>query len=541
MYSPKSSIGVPVYLGSQLLTISDFVFMAPPFSSGELVVTKWNVDFLFLFTKDNTLLLTEGKVLHSTRKRLFHAVKRRSHQVTPFSVVAEVFAVLTAILRSSVVDVPSEVCSRLVESPASARPPELAGEILLRLVDDLGPVYGKAGQMILQRLNPEQHEVAERFGVTRLYRDWPPLPFVDVRTILDNEVPGWRQVLAIDPTPLGVASMAQVHAATTPDGRQWVVKILKPKSVERLLATVAAIDQLAEQCKPLAVTRASRRFIREINDLTASLRRETSLLRERETIRKVREKLGTKRQKTLAIPQVLDEWSTDRVLVVERFFGTSLADIISGKVEVSLDVKQRLAKSVLSDLLVQVFELGLFHADPHAGNLILMEHGVVGLFDWGLSGELLEADRRHIAGILKSVLALDFDGLVAALLAMAAEAGTTVDEGALRGELKALADVVKSGATAEGEKPSLRYLFETCLASAERLAIPLPDGLLMMAKSLVTIEGLAKGIDPNVPLTRVAAPHLFKAAKPSIADLYRMGTKLPNILNRFFKAPKPAK
>ncbi len=470
----------------------------------------------------------------STRDRLFRGVRRRAQESgshgSLFSIVEEAWAVTWAFVKCGVVTTPSQACRGDIFAEKAV------GELLLKLFDDLGPVYGKAGQMILQRLTPEQHDLCEYYGVTKLYRDWPPLTYLEMKEILDFEIPGWQSALAIDPSPLGVASMAQVHGATTLDGKQWVIKILKPKAVTRLLTTVSAIDQIADSLKPVAVTSGARRFIREIKDLTAALRRETSLLRERETIRKVSDKIGGRRQKSLAIPLVLDEWSTDRVLVVERFFGISLADIISGKAEISDAAKQKLAKSILSDLLVQVFELGLFHADPHAGNLILMENGVVGLFDWGLSGELLASDRRHIAGILKSVLALDFDGLVNALKTMGEDAGQTVDETRLREELKSLADMVKRGQTEGGEKPSLRVLFEACLQSAERLSIPLPDGLLMMAKSSVTIEGLAKGIDPNVPLTRVAAPHLFKAASPSLMDLYRMSTKLPGMINRFFKA-----
>jgi len=82
----------------------------------------------------------------------------------------------------------------------------------------------------------------------------------------------------------------------------------------------------------------------------------------------------------------------------------------------SKTVRQKLARAMLSELLVQVFELGLFHADPHAGNLILLEDGSVGLYDWGLAGELLDSDRRHIAALLKAVIALDLEQLIDALV-----------------------------------------------------------------------------------------------------------------------------
>jgi ubiquinone biosynthesis protein len=183
---------------------------------------------------------------------------------------------------------------------------------------------------------------------------------------------------------------------------------------------------------------------------------------------------------------------------------------------------------------VQVFELGLFHADPHAGNLMLTESGSVGLYDWGLSGELMEADRRHIAAILKAVIALDLEQLVDALIVMGEEVGKVVEREAVKKELKAVIALIKKGREKPDQKPSLQALFEACLKGAERLGIPVPDGLLMMAKSLITIEGLARGIDPKVSLGRIATPVLLRAARPGITDLFAMGKSLPRIARQMF-------
>jgi ubiquinone biosynthesis protein len=215
--------------------------------------------------------------------------------------------------------------------------------------------------------------------------------------------------------------------------------------------------------------------------------------------------------------------------VVERFVGTSLADVVSGEAELPAADRQKLAKSMLTELLVQVFELGLFHADPHAGNLILMDNGSVGLFDWGLSGELLETDRRHIAAILRAVIALDLEHLIDALIAMGEEEGITLERETVRKELGAVVNLVKKGQREGAKKPSLQQLFEACLRGAGRLGLTVPDGLLMMAKSLITIEGLARGIDPQVSMARAATPVLLKAARPGIGDLIAMGRRLPAI------------
>ena len=457
----------------------------------------------------------------------------------PLAVSRELFKFSSAVLKHSVLGLPLRLGRALLfdsalEAPlAESRFFDLVGENALSLFDELGPIYGKAGQIALSRLAPPLHDVAEALRLTRLYKDWPPLPFAAVERLLDAEIPRWRTELTLEARPLGVASIAQVHAATAADGREWVVKIIKPHAARRLGETADAMEALIARASPIAVTLASRRYLRELGDLVKGFRGELDLEKERETILRVTERLKGRRQKVLVIPAVLASLSTKNVLVVERFRGVSLADIAAGHEPLKPAVRQKLARSMLTELLVQVFELGLFHGDPHAGNLILLESGAVGLFDWGLAGELSDTDRRHIASILKAVIALDIEQLIDALLGMAAESGAEVLRADVKKELADVIKLVKRGGSDGVKKPSLQELFEACLNAAARLEIGVPDGLLLMVKSLITIEGLARGIDPDVSLARVAAPVLFKAARPGMKDFMALGRRLPDLARQF--------
>ena len=452
-----------------------------------------------------------------------------------FAIPRELGRVSTAWLRHGILGFPYSMGRSFLSDPSfdgafsEERFCDLIGEVTGELFDALGPIYGKAGQMALSRLSPRMQKVASRLRLTRLYKDWPPMAFQTVTDYLDAELPGWREEFTIEAQPLGVASLAQVHAATDRAGREWVIKMIKPHAKARLLESVAALEQFIALGEPLAVTHVSRRFLKEASELCLGFRQELSLRRERETIERVVEKLGSKRQKMLIIPEVNAAFCSDNVLVVERFRGVSLSDVVAGKTELPAGFRQKLAKSMLSELLVQVFELGLFHADPHAGNLILMESGEVGLFDWGLSGELLESDRRHIAAILKAVLALDLERLMDALVTMGQDSGHNVDREDVRKELKSVINLIKIGREDPTKKPSIHALFEACLRGAGRLGIPVPEGLLMMAKSLITIEGLARGLDPKVSLGRIATPVLFRAARPGFSDMVAIGRKIPSL------------
>ena len=406
---------------------------------------------------------------------------------------------------------------------------DVFGRRFLRLFDELGPIYGKAGQIALSRLSEPLHDIADTLRLTRLYKDWPPLDFSEVEVILDREIPRWRKSLRVAPHPLGVASLAQVHAAQDEEGREWVIKIIKPRAHKRLILTVEVMEAAVAAAEPFALTLVAKRSLREIRELCVGFRRELSLDRERETIERVSEKLKAKRQRVLLIPEVNAAFCTPNVLTVERFQGVALSSVVSGKVEVPALLRQKLAKSMLSELLVQVFELGLFHADPHAGNLILMENGSVGLFDWGLAGELSDADRRHIAAILRAVIALDLDQLVEALIIMGNDAGRELSPEVVKKELKVVTNLIKKGREDPTHKPSMQQLFEACLRGASKLGIEVPEGLLLMVKSLITIEGLAKGIDPAISMARVATPVLLKAARPGLKDIWAMGKRLPQV------------
>ena len=384
------------------------------------------------------------------------------------------------------------------------------------------------GQILLSRLSKPMHEVAHSLRLTRLYNDWPALSFEEVGDILDREIPKWREEFQVEAQPLGVASMAQVHGAKDRDGQEWVIKILKPEAKKRHLETLDAVQYVVKVLQPVALTMTMQKALKETNDMCRALRRETDLSKEKNVILNVREKLG-KRQKLLMIPRVKPDFCSNNVLTIERFHGTPISEVVSGNVQISAAMRQKLARKMLNELLVQVFEHGLFHADPHAGNLMLLENGSVGLYDWGLSGELLETDRKHIAGMLRAILSLDLDGLIEVLQHMGKDSGRVIPPEEIKKELKTVMSLIKKSESEEAEKPSIQKLIDACLSSASRLGIEIPDGLSMMAKCLITIEGLAKGIDPDVSMARAATPVLLRAAKPRIKDLIKMGSQLPKV------------
>jgi ubiquinone biosynthesis protein len=330
--------------------------------------------------------------------------------------------------------------------------------------------------------------------------------------------------------------MSQVHGAVDLQGHQWVVKFLKPASMSRLTESIAAIEAALLVAEPFAITRMSRRFIADVRELCDSLRREMNLEHERATMLRVHELIASKRQKSLRVPILHPFLGSRSVIVMERLNGVKISDIVAGKVSIDLRRRKTIARNLLSELLVQIFEWGLFHADPHAGNLMLLDDGTVGLYDWGLAGELLDSDRKFIAGILKAVMSMDIERLIDVLAEMGRSAnGRHINREKIRHELHRLIQLVTSAQAAGSEMPSLNVLVEAALEAADKLGIPMPAGLILMAKSLVTIEGLARGIDQDVPFARVAGPVLFRAADPGLGDVVALAKQLPGLLKGYFR------
>jgi ubiquinone biosynthesis protein len=396
------------------------------------------------------------------------------------------------------------------------------GDLLLIYLEDLGPIYGKAAQMFLSRVDNGNSSWIDFLQLSRVYGQWPPVPQSEIWSVIDQQVPQLRSELQLEMEPLGVASIAQVYGAKDRNGQEWVVKVVKPAARKRLSETLAAAEAAmaaAENLPGVAKTTA----MRELRELVTGLRGEINLRREADTIERLRQRLQGRRQSTLKIPKVWPELCSESVVVLERFRGVSLAKVVSGEQQVSAEDRRRLATRTLQELLVQVFEIGLFHADPHAGNLMLLDDGKIGIFDWGLAGELTEQDRKHIAEILKAVIARDIQRLAQALVDMATAGGIEVSRDEVLKELKKLAQAIQKERQDQSKKSlSLQQLISGSLRAAERLRIPIPNGLLMMSKALVTIEGLSKGIDPKVSLARIAVPVLFKAARPGMRDLFNM-------------------
>ena len=255
------------------------------------------------------------------------------------------------------------------------------GERLRLALQDLGPVYVKFGQILSTRRDLLPYDIAEELAL--LQDQVPPFPGEEARQIIEEALgePVSEIFASFDTNPLASASIAQVHPATLHDGREAVVKVVRPgigKQLRKDIDLLSAIARLAEKfmhnganVQPLKVVREFETFVFDELDMQREASNASILRR------------NFKDSKDLYIPEVYWQWSTRRVMVMERVSGLPVGDIDNLKKH-GVNLK-KLARRGVRVFYTQVFRDNLFHADLHPGNILVdatdPDGNPVGLFE----------------------------------------------------------------------------------------------------------------------------------------------------------------
>ena len=267
------------------------------------------------------------------------------------------------------------------------------------------------------------------------------------------------------------------------------------------------------------------------------LRRELDFTIERRTMQRCRHQFSA--DSTAHIPMVFEEYSTPRVIAMEFIEGVAIDDL-DGIRGLGVD-PAAVAVTGARILLKQIFELGFFHADPHPGNLRVLPGGVIAPLDYGMFGRLDGRTRERIADLLIGLLAQDTDRVVRALEAIDVR-GESLDA---RGFRRDLAELVASYAELNLEAIELGPLLRELIGFVRTHHLHIPPELVLLIRSLVTIESVGRTLDPRFDIARQLAPYLRALAmrrfQPhriigqtlrTTEDLQRIATLLPDLLSQ---------
>ncbi len=298
-------------------------------------------------------------------------------------------------------------------------------ETLYRLAVDLKGLYIKSAQFIGTRSDVVPAPFTA--SLSRLHDSVPPRPVAEVRKTIEHELGKPIETLfaTFDDRPLGAASLAQVHRATLHDGREVVVKVQYPEVADLVrldIRNLRTLVGLVARREPNFDYRAI------VNEIGNEVPLEVDFVREAEMTRRVRENLAAMPE--IVVPRVIEGFVSRKVLVTEYIHGARLLDR-ERLARVDIDHTQ-LAQTIANAYGHQIMVDGLFQADPHPGNILVLEGGRAALLDFGLTKELPDRSRLGFAHLVLAASARDPGAIVAAFAELGVKTKTDEPESLLQ-------------------------------------------------------------------------------------------------------------
>lgn len=383
---------------------------------------------------------------------------------------------------------PPRRSSRSDEQPASPVAEQDLPAHFRQALEELGPTFVKLGQVLSTRpdLLPPSY-VAE---LSKLQNAVPPVPWEAIRDAITQELGRQPEEVfaSIDPEPLGAASLGQVHAATLADGTEVVIKVQRP-NIQPTIATDLEILQALAPAAQRTPEGKIHDFVAEADDFAYTLNNELDYRLEGRNADRFRANFAA--EPLLYVPHVYWEYTTPRVLVLERIRGVKI-DNVAAVEEAGYD-RHQVAVNAARMVLKEVLEDGYFHADVHPGNFVVMPGEVIGVMDFGKMGTLSDRDRYDAIGFYVAVMSVDPDGIVDVLVRMGA-----VDY-----------EVDRKGFTRDIERVLQRYydvsmgdiriqgLADVIMPIINRYHVRLPSNFGLLLQTLGMMQGIALTLDPS--------------------------------------------
>jgi predicted unusual protein kinase regulating ubiquinone biosynthesis (AarF/ABC1/UbiB family) len=263
-----------------------------------------------------------------------------------------------------------------------------------RALEDLGTTYIKLGQLLSSRPDLLPDVYIEELG--KLVDQVPPVPFPEIQRVIEDDLPA-DTFARIDPEPVATASVAQIHSALLKSGRDVIVKVRRPGIEEQvaldlalLRSTAATLEHRSERAQLLQARALA-------DELEVHLRGELDFTEEASNAELVARML--QEWDDLVVPQVIRPYVTERVLVLERIEGRKVDE----RHGLAAERAHELARQFFRAYVHQVTVEGVYHADPHRGNVLLTNDARLALVDFGLLGRLDDDTRRNLALLLLAV------------------------------------------------------------------------------------------------------------------------------------------
>ncbi len=377
-----------------------------------------------------------------------------------------------------------------------------SGKKLCQALQNMGTTFIKLGQFLATRPDIIGESTAKE--LEKLQDKLPAFNLFEAKNILKNELENenYNKIINIS-EPIAAASIAQVHFATINDGninKEVAIKILRPniekifnEELDALMLLAYIIQSLVKKTKRLKLVEVVQ-LLREVTNVEMDLRFEAAAANELYE--------NTKNDIGFIVPKIYWDYTSKKVLCLDKINGTSIREVQKLK-SLNIDLT-KLAKNIIQNFLKHAVRDGFFHADMHQGNLFVTDDGNIMPVDFGIMGRLDKNNKRYLAEILYGFIKRDYKK-VAEIHFLAGLVSKEVSKEEFAQALRSIGEPIfgQSAKNISGGK-LLSQLFEI----TEKFNMQTQIQLLLLQKTMVVVEGVARKIDPNTNIWNISKPIL---------------------------------
>ncbi len=381
------------------------------------------------------------------------------------------------------------------------------GERLAAAFEQMSPAYVKLGQFMATRPDIIGFDLASDLG--RLQDRMPAFPRAEAVAEIERAFQKPLGDIFDDfSEPIAAASIAQVHRARLKDGRAVAVKVLRPQIEPQVTAEFRAFSRAARLIEGL--TRATRRMepVRFIETLKAAAALELDLRMEAAAASALKEDL--KATPGVRIPEINWRLTARRVLTLEWIEATPIGDF-GALAQKGVD-RKRLARTIIEVFLNQALMKGFFHADMHQGNLMIDSEGRLALVDFGIMGRLDETTRRTFAEIIHGFITRDYHRTAKVHF----DAGYVPKTQSIDAFAQGLRAVGEPLFGLSADKVDMSRVLQQLFDVTALFDMHLRPELVLLQRTMVTVEGVARALDPEINMWETAAPIVRAAITEAI-------------------------
>ena len=373
----------------------------------------------------------------------------------------------------------------------------------LRLVmEELGPTFIKLGQLLSTRPDVLNKDYIQEFS--KLQDEVPAVSIDEVNAQILRELghPAEELFAEFSKEPLATASIAQVHRGKLKSGEEVVLKVRRPaiaKIVETDIDVMMGLAYLIEQHVPAV---ALYNPIGLVKEFRRSIMREMNFTREGRTIDRFAVNFAD--SETVYTPKVFWDYSGELVLTMEYVPGIKISDVEKLRAQ-GYDLKE-IASRGADAFLKQVLDYGLFHADPHPGNVFILPGQIICMLDYGMVGRLGRDLKDQLLDLLQALLSKDVERIISQLL----YSGDLLDDSELKNLRRDLHDFIEDYYDIVLQDIKVGKLLSEFIEILTLYRIHFPPDYMLLARALVVMEGVGRQLDPDFNMISHMRPYIKK-------------------------------